>query len=262
MSDIQFEDKSGDKKYFTMLPNIVLNHSTAIDQALYCQLKKHAGENGVCFVSERTLLKKLGIGTVNLKKSFAYLLKRGWIKCIGEKEVFTNGGVQRVKCYTVVDIWDMNNHHYKGASETAPLSKGASSNASKVLLKQHPGASETAPNKNHSNKNLEEDSEAIAPQSEAPLIIKAMEVIDSKNKRYYGNTTQRNACDFLLKEYGLPVVLHVIEKVLPLTNKRPRFEFPHVSTPQQLVDSWVKVKDGIATKKEEQKKLQDTVAFR
>lgn len=261
MSEVYFEDKSGDKKYFTMLPNFILNHSTAIDQALYCQLKKHAGENGVCFVSEKTLLVKLGIGRINLKKSFAYLLRRGWIKCIGEKEVQTKGGIQKVKCYTVVDIWQLNSKHYEGVSETAHHSKGVSEKKQRGVQNDTQGVSETAPNKNPINKNPEEDSEAIAPQSEAPLIIKAMEAIDSKNKRYYGNTTQRNACDFLLKEYGLAVVLHVIENVLPATNLRPRFEFPHVSTPQQLVDNWVKVKDGIKTKKQEVEKLQNQVVF-
>lgn len=110
-------------------------------------------------------------------------------------------------------------------------------------------------------KGRKDNSEADAPQSQSPLVIKAMEEIDSKNKNYYGNKTQRKACDFLVEEYGLPVVLHVIENVLPQTNQRPRFEFPHISTPHQLMEHWVKVKDGIKTKKNEVEKMQSQVAF-
>lgn len=119
--NIYVEDKSGDKKYFTMLPNFILNHSTAIDQALYCQLKKHAGENGICYVSEKTLKEKLGIGIKALKKSFDYLLKREWIKERGLKDVMTKGGIQKVKSYSVVDIWELNTNFYKGVSESDPL---------------------------------------------------------------------------------------------------------------------------------------------
>lgn len=106
-----------------------------------------------------------------------------------------------------------------------------------------------------------ENGEATAPQSQSPIVIKSFELIDMKNKRYYGNTTQRKACDFLIEEYGLDTVIHVIENVLPLTNQRPRFEFPHISTPHQLMEHWVKVKDGIKTKKQEVEKLQNQVAF-
>lgn len=133
--DIYFQDKSGDKKYFTMLPNIVLNHSTAVDQALYCQLKKHAGENGLCYVSERSLMQKLGIGEKTLKKSFAYLLKRGWIKYEGLKEILTQGGPQKVKSYSVTDIWEENIINYEGASKSVPLDAKVLSKEGKVLSK-------------------------------------------------------------------------------------------------------------------------------
>jgi hypothetical protein len=146
--EIYFEDKSGDKKYFTMLPNIVLNHSTANDQALYCQLKKHAGENGVCFVSERNLMLKLGIGDKALKTSFAYLLKRNWIKFEGLKDVMTSGGPQKVKSYSVVDIWNENISNYEGASKSDPLSAKVLSKEAKVLSEVTKGVRFQETNKN------------------------------------------------------------------------------------------------------------------
>lgn len=97
--------------------------------------------------------------------------------------------------------------------------------------------------------------------TEWPEVVKAFESIDSKNKTYYKNTTQQKAAKFLVEEYGKENVIYVIENVLPLTNKRPRYEFPHISDPDQLMKNWTKVKDGITTKKQEKKTLQDSVAF-
>jgi len=74
--DIQ--DGSNDKAYFTMVPNIVLNHSSAVDQALYMQMKRLAGEKnggGLCTASHRTLMGKLQIGPKALKTSIAYLIE-------------------------------------------------------------------------------------------------------------------------------------------------------------------------------------------
>lgn len=154
--EIYFEDNSGDKKYFTMLPNIILNHSTANDQALYCQLKKHAGERGICFVSERNLMKKLGIGDTALKTSFAYLLKRGWIKYEGLKDVMSNGGMQKTKSYSVVDIWKENINNYEGASKTDPLTTKVLPKTDKVLLETLKGGLIQETNKNPLIKTKEE----------------------------------------------------------------------------------------------------------
>ena len=67
MKNKEIIDESNDKRYFTMLPNYILNHSTANDQALYMQMKKVAGENGRCFLSERSMKEKLGIGSKAVK---------------------------------------------------------------------------------------------------------------------------------------------------------------------------------------------------
>lgn len=107
----------------------------------------------------------------------------------------------------------------------------------------------------------EKSIEEKSSNGDVASIIKAFESIDAKNKMYYGNTTQRKAVEFMVKTYTHPVVLHVIEEVLPLTNLRPRFEFPHISTPNQLMEHWVKVKDGLKSKRNTAQTLKDNVAF-
>ena len=79
-------------------------------------------------------------------------------------------------------------------------------------------------------------------------IIKEMETVDPKNKTYYGNTTQRKACDFLLDEYGLEEVKKRIV-VLPKTNKIPYF--PTITTPLQLKEKWVQLQDAVDRKRSE-----------
>lgn len=156
--EIFIEDESGDKKYFTMLPNIILNHSTAIDQALYCQLKKFAGENGVAYPSATTLIKKLGVTRNTIKKSIAYLLKRGWILENGKREVMTQGGKQFVTAYKIVDIWKLNVYHYeKDCQNSVDLNKGVSTRGVKG------GCQNSATIENHLDiKPSKEDSVAVA----------------------------------------------------------------------------------------------------
>jgi len=89
-------------------------------------------------------------------------------------------------------------------------------------------------------------------------VIKLFETVDPKNKNYYGNKTQRAACDFLLDEYGL----HEVEKrtiVLPKTNGMPYF--PNITTPCQLRDKWVQLDNAINRAKTEQQIKSDNVIW-
>jgi len=110
-------DETSDRKYFTMIPNYILNHSSAKAQALYLQLKRLAGENGLAYPSREYLAKQLGVSKPTIRKEIKYLLKKGWIVYAGEKEVQTRGGVQKLKSYKMVDLWQLNAEYYKGGRE-------------------------------------------------------------------------------------------------------------------------------------------------
>ena len=81
---------------------------------------------------------------------------------------------------------------------------------------------------------------------EGAEIIKAMESVDPKNKSYYGNKTQRAACDFLIREYGKDRVLWVIEH-LSIINKTPYVKKSY--TPNQLKENWQSIKDHLESLK-------------
>jgi len=74
-------------------------------------------------------------------------------------------------------------------------------------------------------------------------VLKAFEVVDAKNKTYYNRRPIREACEFLLQEYGMDQVLKVISG-LPMTNKMPYF--PNITTPLQLKENWVRLHDKVA----------------
>ena len=168
MSKIKIQDESGDKKYFTIIPNYILNHSTANDQALYSQMKRYAGEGGECFASEIKLRKQLGIGRIGLKKSIQYLLDHKWISHKGIKQVMTRGGLQDINVYVVNDIWNKNNEYYKGMSETTylkgvapddiPLARGVVETEGGGVQNNTKGVVETTTKKNHKEEEpLKED---------------------------------------------------------------------------------------------------------
>ena len=107
--DYKFEDNSSDRKYFTIIPNYVLNHSSAIDKAIYIDIKRSAGENGKCFMTEETMCKRNKIGKDKLHKSLKYLLKHKWIKYVGT----TPAKTRSIKTYEILDIWGKNVNFYQ-----------------------------------------------------------------------------------------------------------------------------------------------------
>lgn len=175
MDKIRVNDDSSDRKYFTIIPNYIANHSTANDQALYFQMKKHAGEDGECYLSQKTLMEKLGIGDKALKKSFEYLLSHNWIKYIGLKDVNTSGGIQKIKSYKIVDIWKLNVDHYekdKGSSKSIPL-------VVKGLPKEAQGSSES-----HQRGSLSADKEEpiLNKKKEEEISLEEMQKIQRRKK--------------------------------------------------------------------------------
>ena len=61
--------------------------------------------------------------------------------------------------------------------------------------------------------------------------------------KYYGNKTQRKACENLIELYGFNRVKKVIEVTLPKTNTLPFF--PSITTPVQLQEKWSSLESAI-----------------
>ncbi len=94
---------------------------------------------------------------------------------------------------------------------------------------------------------------------EIPLVIKSFEEINPACKSYYGNKTQRKACQELIDAYTLERVVSVIEKTLPRTNGL-KF-FPTITTPVQLRDKWVALESAVRKFQAEKVEKQKTKTF-
>jgi hypothetical protein len=90
-------------------------------------------------------------------------------------------------------------------------------------------------------------------------IIKAFEAVDSKNKTYYSNTTQRGACDFLIAEHGLEKVLGVVA-VLPQINQMKLY-LAQITTPYELKENWVKLGNKMKSKENEHNEKLNNVVW-
>ena len=117
---MHIQDNSGDHKYFTMIPNYILNHSTLYDREVYIQMKRFSGEKGTCWASRKTLAERCGVSPRRVDKSIKYLLDHKWISLKGKKRLKTVGGNQSVNEYSISDLWKMNINFYdKGVAPNA-----------------------------------------------------------------------------------------------------------------------------------------------
>lgn len=103
-------------------------------------------------------------------------------------------------------------------------------------------------------KSKEEPADQESAVDEIAILIKAFEGINPASKKFYGNTTQRGACQNLIDTYGFERVKIVIEKTLPKTNTLEFF--PSITTPAQLWERWSSLEAAI---KKHQSKTTKTV---
>ena len=248
--NFEVQDDSNDKKYFSLLPHYILNHSTGIDQALYMQIKRFAGENGICWASNKTLMEKMGIGKKALKKSFDYLLEHNWISYKGKKKVQTAGGLQEVSVYSVNDIWKLNVDFYQSKSAKQVLSKWGAERTpleTKGGLEVTQGGAERASNKNYINNINNTATTNVAPE-DISKVIDSFRDINARYKSWFGNKTERASASELILAYGLPKVLEVIS-ILPEVNKIAWM--PTITSPYKLCTKWADLMSAIAKKKNE-----------
>ena len=177
---MEIKNESGDRKYFTIIPNYIANHSSANDQALYLQMKKIVGDReGVCYASEKYFKDKLKIGSKALKRSIQYLIDHKWIEESGMREVGTRGGIQMVKTYLIKDIWKMNVDYYQGVSESEPLSErqGVSESNQRGVQKEQKGVAFEQQRRTY-NKNYKKN---LSSSKKKPF-FRGMEMRKAQNK--------------------------------------------------------------------------------
>ena len=105
------------KNHFTMIPNCMLDNLNMNEIAIYCIIKKHAGENGESFVSNKVLSTRFKVDHRTITKIYKSLEKK---KLITFRRFQKSLKGKPVKVFSVVNYWEYNNNYYNGAN--TPLS--------------------------------------------------------------------------------------------------------------------------------------------
>jgi hypothetical protein len=74
-------------------------------------------------------------------------------------------------------------------------------------------------------------------------LIKQFEVINPACSRYYGNKTQRKACEALIENVGYDQAIKVVRDTLPMSNKIAYM--PTITTPLQLLERYAQLESAI-----------------
>ena len=112
---------------------------------------------------------------------------------------------------------------------------------------------------NYTKDNYTKDNIAETSSAGIVQILESFQENEINPKNMYGNKTQRKACEELIGKFGLEKVLAVLKNVVPKTNAKPRYEFPDVRTPVQLLEGWYKIGSGLQRAKEEKEQLKSNV---
>ncbi len=126
--EFNIKDESQDKKYFSIVPNYVVNHSTLGERGFYLTLKRIAGEYGTVRYSARDLAKICAISDDTVYRLIKSLTGRGWIKEAGKIPT----GHKPRQTYSIVDLWKQNIDFYSKKEEN----RTSAVNKDKVALER------------------------------------------------------------------------------------------------------------------------------
>ncbi len=148
MKNFNLKNESGDKKYFTQIPNMIVNHSTAYEQSLYLVMKRLAGEGGQCFASMNFLAKKMGVDKKTVTSTIAKLLKRQWIQETPKTKV--RGG--SVRTFIIIDLWKLNMDNYESGRQVPTPESGRITDESGRQIPESGRQTDTKKNSNNNYK--------------------------------------------------------------------------------------------------------------
>ena len=212
---------------------------------VYMSLCRHADKDQFSFPSIKLMSEQHSVSTDSIKRGIKKLEEWGIV--IVSKKERSNKGTWLCNGYTLTDKsqWkpkpDQGAHSHMAESVEPECSQPDSQSA-------HSTTKET-----HREGNTDKDSEASSATftSLGADLLDLFSEINPACKKMFGNKTQRKAADDLIEEYGFDTIKKIVEKVLPYTNARPRYEYPYIDTPYQLFKNYSKLGAGLAQKKQE-----------
>lgn len=229
LNKFKISEEPSDRRFFTIVPNYVINHSTPYERSIYLYMKRLAGEHGSCWASNQTIAEHEGCSRNTVAKYIKQLVKRGWIKQVGYRSVGQTK--QKVAEYRIVDLWDQNNQFY--------AKKKVSNNDSFVPIKTRKVSTvdekvstivhkEDLVKKNHT---IYKAKPSFADDTNRAIDL--FKEINPNYKNLFKNKTQRKACSDLMRIYKLNQLEDIV-LIVKKTNLMPYA--PVITTPLQLLD--------------------------
>jgi hypothetical protein len=240
--NITVTNKSGDKKYFTMTPNMIIDEAKPRELALYIHLKRIAGDHGTCYVSRRNQTVKFKMDHRTISRELKTLIAKGWVVDLGMKNMPEHG--QKVREVAIADLWQSNMAQYsaekQGDTDMYPLgsTKMYHREGQGGTVSPHLGGTVSPRKKNIHTIKKKNTTGAEAPEgfveSDHQIIVDTIELFKPLNPsidRYYGRTSEREAVRRMVKKYGQEKVHNMIKALPEILSKRGA---PQITTPIQL----------------------------
>ena len=171
-NQVVFEDQTNDRKYFSIIPNFIFEIGLSANEiAVYCLIKKVAGENGKFYMGVRRTCETLKLNNKTLKKIKETLIEKKLISVeIKSKE---EGGQHITR---ILDIWPENMSHFKKQGGVVKELQGCSKRATGGVVKEL--RNKNSIKEEHIKKKKEVVQEKVA---KAPTTIKFLLVSSRKN---------------------------------------------------------------------------------
>ncbi len=219
-------DESNDKKYFTIVPNYIVNHSSVWEQGVYLVMKRIAGEEGKCFASQREIASRLKVSQQQVSKVIKQLVKRRWIK----QEGFVSGKTRPVKCWRIIDLWKLNMDYYNNEKIHHPHGKSNQNQKDNVTTEYKIDAPHGKEEETIGRRNNNSNGQAIAGK-ELNFLIDSFKSVNPSFERLFCNKTQRDALNRMIRKHGVEKIRWVLDRLPELARSQYA---PVVTTPYQL----------------------------
>lgn len=215
--------------YYAIIPAEVryCNSIPPAARLLFGEIMCLANRFGYCYASNEFLGELYGVNPTTISEWIKQLDDKGFINSVvrGKNRKITINTTLRKKPKTPSEKAE------EGASEKVEHNNTSINNNNRIAA-------------DSSAEHVCNDDPTSKLNTDIQSIIGKCIALDPINKRNYGNRGQRNACKFLLEEYGYDKIITAIENV-KLARQRNETHFPVICTPIDLVNKWQKLKEAI-----------------
>lgn len=214
------------------------------------KIKSKRDENGMTWVSYSAIMDDLPLINIKSKGAISGRIKKietaGFIKC----DLKSDGRLY-VSITEKFDLTKFSTVRLKERDRSFKRTPPFTQENGTVHLKEriiYTNNNSHDDNKNDDTKN----------SNDVAFVIKLFEKLDVKNKKYYGNKTQRANAKILIDEYGIEKVSKLIDVYLKVRGDK---FLPSISSPYDMVEKMSKLEDFFLRKKADVDELKNRVVW-